>query len=86
MRFNLHEVRLSQQSDYSLFDFFYELAMFTRNVLCKRLERKRIVEIHVWIESISARILDMFSLSGYHADTPITIKAEAIHEADSRIH
>ena len=23
---------------------------------------------------------------GYHADTPITIKAEAIHEADSRIH
>ena len=25
-------------------------------------------------------------LSGYHADTPITIKAEAIHEADSRIH
>ena len=31
----------------------------------------------------------MFSevgLSGYHADTPITIKAEAIHEADSRIH
>ena len=26
------------------------------------------------------------NLSGYHADTPITIKAEAIHEADSRIH
>ena len=25
-------------------------------------------------------------LSGYHADTPITIKAKAIHEADSRIH
>ena len=25
-------------------------------------------------------------LSGYHADTPITIKAEAIHEADSHIH
>ena len=25
-------------------------------------------------------------VSGYHADTPITIKAEAIHEADSRIH
>ena len=25
-----------------------------------------------------------FELSGYHADTPITIKAEAIHEADSR--
>ena len=28
----------------------------------------------------------MFLLSGYHADTPITINAEAIHEADSRIH
>ena len=27
-----------------------------------------------------------YQLSGYHADTPITIKAEAIHEADSRIH
>ena len=26
------------------------------------------------------------SMSGYHTDTPITIKAEAIHEADSRIH
>ena len=25
-------------------------------------------------------------MSGYHADTPITIKVEAIHEADSRIH
>ena len=25
-------------------------------------------------------------VSGYHADTPITMKAEAIHEADSRIH
>ena len=25
-------------------------------------------------------------LLGYHADTPITIKAEAIHKADSRIH
>ena len=24
-------------------------------------------------------------MSGYHADTPITIKAEAIHEADSHI-
>ena len=23
---------------------------------------------------------------GYHADTPITIKAEAIHEANSHIH
>ena len=36
-------------------------------------------------------IRDAFScrkhrVSGYHADTPITIKAEAIHEADSRIH
>ena len=30
--------------------------------------------------------VDTFILSGYHADTPITIKAEAIHEADSRIH
>ena len=28
----------------------------------------------------------MWSLSGYHADTPITIKAEASSEADSRIH
>ena len=27
-----------------------------------------------------------FSVSGYHADTPITVKAEAIHEAGSRIH
>ena len=27
-----------------------------------------------------------FIVSGYHVDTPITIKAEAIHEADSRIH
>ena len=27
-----------------------------------------------------------YLLSGYHADTPITIKAEGIHEADSRIH
>ena len=25
-------------------------------------------------------------LFGYHADTPITIKAEAIYEADNRIH
>ena len=25
-------------------------------------------------------------LSGYHADTPITIKAEASSKADSRIH
>ena len=25
-------------------------------------------------------------VSGYHADTPITIKTEAIHEADSCIH
>ena len=25
-------------------------------------------------------------LSGYHADTPITIKAEASRKADSRIH
>ena len=25
-------------------------------------------------------------MSGYHVDTPITIKAEAIHEADSCIH
>ena len=25
-------------------------------------------------------------LSGYHADTPITIKAEAIHKADNRHH
>ena len=25
-------------------------------------------------------------VSGYHADTPITIKAEASHEADSCIH
>ena len=25
-------------------------------------------------------------LSGYHADTPITIKAEAIHKADSHSH
>ena len=37
------------------------------------------------------KILVLFSfleyyMSGYHADTPITIKAEAIHEADSRIH
>ena len=28
----------------------------------------------------------MFLLSGYHADTPITIKAEAIRKADSRFH
>ena len=28
----------------------------------------------------------MLHMSGYHADTLITIKAEAIHEADSRIH
>ena len=27
-----------------------------------------------------------YFVSGYHADTPITIKAEAIHEADSRSH
>ena len=30
--------------------------------------------------------LTSYKLSGYHADTPITIKAEAIHEADSHIH
>ena len=29
---------------------------------------------------------DRLSLSGYHADTPITIKAEAIRKADSRSH
>ena len=28
----------------------------------------------------------MFKLSGYHADTPITINAEASRKADSRIH
>ena len=33
------------------------------------------------------KVLDVWCiLSGYHADTPITIKAEAIHEADSHIH
>ena len=30
--------------------------------------------------------IDNVKLSGYQADTPITIKAEAIHEADSCIH
>ena len=29
---------------------------------------------------------DICTLLGYHADTPITMKAKAIHEADSRIH
>ena len=28
----------------------------------------------------------LWSVSGYHADTPITIKAEAIRKADSRSH
>ena len=32
------------------------------------------------------RVTYCLILSGYHADTPITIKAEAIHEADSRSH
>ena len=31
-------------------------------------------------------MLRQLYLSGYHTDTPITIKAEAIHEADSHIH
>ena len=31
-------------------------------------------------------IISELVMSGYHADTPITIKAEAIHEADSHIH
>ena len=35
-----------------------------------------------WMQDIECAI----KVSGYHADTPITIKAEAIHEADSRIH
>ena len=29
---------------------------------------------------------DPLNMSGYHADTPITIKAEASSKADSRIH
>ena len=37
------------------------------------------------ISKVNLTFTYMF-LSGYHADTPITIKAEAIHEAESRIH
>ena len=36
--------------------------------------------------TIRLPLLVILFMSGYHADTPITIKAEAIHEADSRIH
>ena len=38
------------------------------------------------ISLVMTQLNTRLQLSGYHADTPITIKAEAIHEADSRIH
>ena len=42
---------------------------------------------HIDISNISGYTQNFNpKLSGYHADTPITIKAEAIHEADSCIH
>ena len=34
----------------------------------------------------STEMLPPLTLSGYHTDTPITIKAEAIRKADSRSH
>ena len=45
-------------------------------------------KLGILIKYYSQAIFETFyvTLSGYHADTPITIKAEAIHEADSRIH
>ena len=36
-------------------------------------------------ESVESGVCGL-CMSGYHTDTPITIKAEAIHEADSLIH
>ena len=38
------------------------------------------------VRTIQLLFLHLINLSGYHADTPITIKAEASRKADSRIH
>ena len=47
--------------------------VFTR--LCHSVHEGIMMSLPVWSH-----------VSGYHADTPITIMAEAIHKADSRIH
>ena len=44
---------------------------------------RRVSHSGIWLFSTGGC---MREVSGYHADTPITIKAEAIHEADSRSH
>ena len=41
---------------------------------------------HYEIRFVNARAVSILLVSGYHADTPITIKAEAIRKADSRSH
>ena len=38
------------------------------------------------IQKLNEHHREMHNLSGYHADTPITIKAEAIRKADSHSH
>ena len=47
---------------------------------------RRIINVKVQL-ICSNTVYDIGSIvSGYHADTPITIKAEASRKADSRIH
>ena len=50
------------------------------------LENDSTVEYRFFPISDNPSMFQSYTVSGYHADTPITIKAEAIHEADSRIH
>ena len=38
------------------------------------------------VEVAPGIVVSALLMSGYHADTPITIKAEAIRKADSRSH
>ena len=46
---------------------------------------------HPFLRKHTSKVIELHRIartwvSGYHADTPITIKAEAIHEANSHIH
>ena len=60
--------------------------MFSADFCCM-LETAGGEKIHTQkVKQSFCRYNSVLHLPGYHADTPITIKAEAIHEADSRIH
>ena len=60
--------------------FPFAFCYIVRNAtLCGTVYRSEVRTLGPWVRLYTI-------VSGYHADTPITIKAEAIHEADSRIH